>query len=322
MHQLSRHLTRTNTYTLLGTTAAAARDNVNEDMTRDSAASASHTDKSSEMGGNNMSKPEEEVDSSSPKFKKCPVCKADSVPLNPGGLDGDVEDKYNQLIPAPSPPLKQHKDFKHCMPPRKPEYGNFSLFTAGSIEMGAAVQWQQRLVDHLCDLPITITNPRRGHWDPNVNAKREDPDFFSQVEWELDALTNADVICYFFDCATVSPVTLMELGLWAHSGKIIVCCDQRYWRQGNVDIVCERYGIPYVSSFSQLVPAVREFMSKKGLKLDDKGDYAGEKKENKGAEERPGAETGGVDRWWLKYRDTDEDRRAKGMPPVEALKSS
>jgi hypothetical protein len=232
-----------------------------------------------------------------------------------------VEDKYNQLIPAPNPPLKEHKEFKHCVPPFKPEYGNFSLFTAGSIEMGAAIQWQQCLVSHLCDLPITITNPRRGKWDPNVNAKGEDARFFNQVEWELDALTNANVICYFFDCATVSPVTLMELGFWAHSGKIIVCCDQRYFRQGNVEIVCERYGIPYVSSFEKLVPALKDFMKMKGLKVNEKGEYVGEKKETKGADERPGAAKDEVDRWWLKYRDSNKDRMAKGLKSLEDLKT-
>ncbi|KAH7401829.1 hypothetical protein DE146DRAFT_651702 [Phaeosphaeria sp. MPI-PUGE-AT-0046c] len=288
-------------------------------MTRDTAAPASHTEKSKEMGGNTMSKTEEA--DAPKKFKQCPVCKADSVPINPGGLDGVVEDKYNQLIPAPNPPLEQHADFKHCVPPEVPQYGNFSLFTAGSIEMGAAVQWQQRLAQHLCNLPITITNPRRGRWDPNVNAKREDPQFFSQVEWELDALTNADVICYFFDCSTVSPVTLMELGLWAHSGKIIVCCDQRYWRQGNVEIVCERYGIPYVSSFEKLVPALKVMMEKKGLALDSQGNYCGAIKEKKGSEERPGASKDEGDKWWLEFRDSNEDRAAKGLAPLKDLES-
>jgi hypothetical protein len=241
--------------------------------------------------------------------KRCPVCKTDKPTTSTGNLDGEIPDPYNQLgpCPAPCPPLVPHRDFKHFMPPDSPEHGNFSLFTAGSIEMGAAVQWQQRLVDHLSDLPITITNPRRGAWDPAVNAKRDDPQFFSQVEWELDALTQADVICYFFDCATVSPITLMELGIWSHSGKIIVCCDQRYWRQGNVEIVCERYNIPYVSSFKHLVPALKVMMEKKGLKLDGNGDFAGEKKEvNKKSEVAPK-----VDRWWLQFQDTEEEKWAK-----------
>jgi hypothetical protein len=240
---------------------------------------------------------------------RCPVCKTDKRTISVGSLDGNIPDPYNQLgpCPTPSPPIKRHRDFRHVMPPDAPDHGNFSLFTAGSIEMGRAVQWQKLLVEHLQDQPITITNPRRGNWDPSVNAKREDPAFFSQVEWELDALTQADVICYFFDCATVSPVTLLELGIWSQSGKVIVCCDQRYWRQGNVQIVCERYNIPYVSSFKYLVPALKVFMTKRGLILDANGNYVGEKKEKNNKRE----ETEKTDKWWLQFQDTEEEKWAK-----------
>jgi hypothetical protein len=243
-----------------------------------------------------------------PGHKRCPVCKTDTPTASRGNLDGKIPDRYNQLgpLPAPNPPLKRHTDFRHFMPPDSPDHGNFSLFTAGSIEMGDAVQWQQRLVEHLQDLPITITNPRRGAWNPNVNANKSDPQFFDQVEWELDALTQADVICYFFDCDTVSPVTLMELGIWSHSQKIIVCCDQRYFRQGNVEIVCERYNIPYVSSFKYLVPALKVMMEKKGLKLNAKGDFAGKKKLR---QRKEGVER--KDMWWMEFQDTEEERWAK-----------
>jgi hypothetical protein len=251
---------------------------------------------------------EKESSADQKKTKLCPVCRQQTDPLAAAGaLDRIVEDKYHQLIPAPSPPLKKHKQFLHCMPPDEPDHGNFSLFTAGSIEMGAAVQWQQLLVKHLQDLPITIINPRRGTWNPNVNAKKEDPTFFSQVEWELDALTQADVICYFFDCNTVSPVSLMELGIWSNSGKIIVCCDQRYWRQGNVEIVCDRYNIPYVSSFQYLIPALKVMMAKKGLKLDDKGNFAGARQPRN--KKKPGVPK--ENRWWLGYQDTTDEARAK-----------
>jgi hypothetical protein len=68
-----------------------------------------------------------------------------------------------------------------------------------------------------------------------------------------------------------------------------VCCDQRFWRQGNVEIVCKRYKIPYVSSFKRLVPALKVMMEKKGLELDANGDFRGElKEEEKKSKEAPG----------------------------------
>lgn len=39
------------------------------------------------------------------------------------------------------------------------------------------------------------------------------PQFRQQVEWELNALSVADLIVFYFDPATRSPITLLELGL-------------------------------------------------------------------------------------------------------------
>jgi hypothetical protein len=259
-------------------------------------------------------------------YKRCPVCKTDKLTQQNGNLDTVVEDKYMQiqLKPLGEPPEKAHAEFRHCLPPTKVAYGEnndlFSVFTAGSIEMGSAIQWQKTMVKYLRDLPIIITNPRRGHWDPNINAKKDDPDFFDQVKWELDSLTRADVIVFFFDCNTSSPVTLLELGLWAKSGKVIVCCDQRYWRQSNVDIVCERYNVPLVSSFHRLIPALREFMEDKGLIIAKDGTYPKFPKDKADAElkelersiERNKANKGNSNiQWWAKYQDTEEEIKRK-----------
>jgi hypothetical protein len=186
-----------------------------------------------------------------------------------------VPDLEKQLPPAPSPPLKTHADFKHCMPLKDPTYRKLSVFTAGSIEMGAAVQWQQLMADSLCDLPITVLNPRRGNWDPSDVPKADNAGFKGQVDWELEALGKASVICFFFDVRTPSPVSMLELGLWAASRKIVVCCDPRFWRSGNVELVCRRYGIPFVKTFGELVKGVRDMLTEKGLRLDDAGNLVG-----------------------------------------------
>jgi hypothetical protein len=74
--------------------------------------------------------------------KRCPVCKTDKPITSVGDLNSDIPDIYNQLgpCPAPYPALIPHADFKYFTPPDEPDHGNFSLFAAGSIEMGAAVQ--------------------------------------------------------------------------------------------------------------------------------------------------------------------------------------
>jgi hypothetical protein len=132
------------------------------------------------------------------------------------------------------------------------------LFLAGSIEMGAAEQWQQRVVDELTDAGnVVILNPRRADWDSTWCQEAADPRFLEQVSWELDMLEAADVVVMYLDPGTRSPVSLLELGLCARSGKLRVCCPPGYWRRGNVEVVCLRYGIPLFGTLDELIGDLR-----------------------------------------------------------------
>ena len=190
-------------------------------------------------------------------------------------IDKRVVDKYKQLPPRPDQLPRLHKDYVHANPPNPPKYRRFTVFTAGSIEMGDAVNWQPLMADLLRNLPITVCNPRKGHWDQSITQQAKDKYFKQQVKWELDALEQADVICFFFDTATKSPVSLLELGLWAGSDKVIVCCGDKYWKSGNVHLTCERYDIPYVKNFEDLVREVKKMLKQKGMQLEN-GDLVGE----------------------------------------------
>lgn len=186
-----------------------------------------------------------------------------AIPSNLKDIDADVPDLQNQLPPAPERP--SHPNFNVILPPDDPVYGKWNVFLAGSIEMGNAIQWQKHMYKYLNHLPITLCNPRRGRWDPNVTGAAKDAAFNHQVTWELNALTKSDVVCFFFDTTTKSPVTMLELGLWAHSGKVVVCCGDTFWKAGNIHIVCERYNIPFVEKFEDLPALVVKMLGEKGL---------------------------------------------------------
>jgi hypothetical protein len=83
------------------------------------------------------------------------------------------------------------------------------------------------------------------------------PPFREQVEWELEGLERATVVAMYFAPGTRSPVTLLELGLFARSGKLLVCCPEGFWRKGNVEVVCARYGVPLVNELAELVGLLR-----------------------------------------------------------------
>jgi hypothetical protein len=139
--------------------------------------------------------------------------------------------------------------------------GEQAVFLAGSIEMGQAEPWQSGLEVALVDLPVAILNPRRDGWDTTWEQSISNPQFRGQVEWELESLERAAVVAMYFAPSTKSPITLLELGLMARSGRLIVCCPAGFWRRGNIEVVCARYGAKLVHEMSQLVAVVRSRFS-------------------------------------------------------------
>ena len=139
----------------------------------------------------------------------------------------------------------------------KPPHRKKSVFLAGSIENGSAKSWQVVIENELSDYDITIFNPRRNDWDSNWEQSIHNKEFKEQVEWELDHLDKSDIIIMYFDENTKSPISLLELGLYASSGKMILYCPDGFWRKGNVDIVASRYNITQVNSEKELIVAVK-----------------------------------------------------------------
>ncbi len=129
-----------------------------------------------------------------------------------------------------------------------------SVFLAGSIDMGEAEDWQQTLTDAIEHIDVLVLNPRRDDWDSSWKQDISDARFAKQVNWELDALGSVDLIVVYFDPKGQAPVTLLELGLHADA-NLIVCCPPGYWKRGNVQVLCQRKGIPLVDSLDALIEA-------------------------------------------------------------------
>lgn len=137
--------------------------------------------------------------------------------------------------------------------------GKFTVFLAGSIEMGVAENWQETLEHELMDeAELCIFNPRRDDWDSSWKQEITNTHFYEQVSWELDGLERADLIIFYFSPETSSPVSMLELGLFARTGKLLVCCPEGFWRKGNVDIVCERFDIPQVTSKHEISNYIKQ----------------------------------------------------------------
>lgn len=138
----------------------------------------------------------------------------------------------------------------------------FRIFLAGSIEMGSAPDWQAEVIERLSVYDVAIFNPRRPDFDASQEQSADNPYFRGQVEWELRGLEIADVILMFLAPETVSPISLLELGLYARGGKLLVVCPEGFERKGNVDVVCREYGI---EEHALLAPAVESLIHRKNL---------------------------------------------------------
>ncbi len=132
------------------------------------------------------------------------------------------------------------------------------VFLAGSIEMGRAGDWQQQVQQALADEDVVLLNPRRADWNPAWRAEADEPEFRRQVEWELAALEQADIVLMYFAPGTQSPITLLEFGLYARSGKLLVAAPAGFWRKGNLDITGDRYQVPRHDDLQALIAAVKQ----------------------------------------------------------------
>ena len=119
-----------------------------------------------------------------------------------------------------------------------------TIFLAGSIEMGAAEDWQVKVKNAIDTPSRLLLNPRRDDWDSSWIQSIDNPQFNEQVNWELGSMEEAEVIIFYFAPDTKSPISLMELGLHVkdESKWLFVCCPDGFWRKGNIEILCDRYG--------------------------------------------------------------------------------
>lgn len=116
---------------------------------------------------------------------------------------------------------------------------NKKIFLAGTIDMGNSMNWQQELIfqiNNLAKFPkLTIFNPRRETFDDDSQRY--------QIIWEQDHLDEADEIVMYLAKDSKSPISLLELGLYAQSGKLKVFCHPDFYRFANVNMTCEKYDI-------------------------------------------------------------------------------
>ncbi|KFA73907.1 hypothetical protein S40288_00868 [Stachybotrys chartarum IBT 40288] len=146
-----------------------------------------------------------------------------------------------------------HKSQVIRAPSEEPVTGIKTLFLAGTTTAVDNVDWREKLSSSLAEHPITIFNPNRPDWG---STWREDVNFApwrEQVLWELDKQAKADLVVVYFHPATVAPISLLEFGLSAQvPGKVVAIAPEGYSKRGNVQLVCQKFGIDFLDNINNL----------------------------------------------------------------------
>jgi hypothetical protein len=131
--------------------------------------------------------------------------------------------------------------------------GLYSIFLAGTTSRVDTGDWRGVLSASLANYPLTIYNPYRPDWDSTWHEDVSFLPFREQVQWELDKQDKADVVAVYFHPETQAPISLLEFGLSAPiPGKVVVVCPHGFWKRGNVELVCDRFGIDILDSIDEL----------------------------------------------------------------------
>lgn len=139
----------------------------------------------------------------------------------------------NKNITIDAPSYKKAKD------------SSIKIFLAGTIDCDqGSVDWQHKICDKIQNIndnkySITIYNPRREEFPDNGSKEVR-----RQIRWEHAHMDDADYIIMNILEDSKSPITLMELGMYAESKKLIVFCKPKFYRYDNVKLVCQKYKIP------------------------------------------------------------------------------
>ena len=129
------------------------------------------------------------------------------------------------------------------------------VFLAGTIDMGNSRDWQAELYERFADTgdKYILFNPRQEHWDASRPGEMD-----YQVRWELDHLEEADMIVMYILGSSKSPISLLEMGLHARSGKMHVICEPDFYRHDNVRITCGYYDVPLYDSIDEFWAEIME----------------------------------------------------------------
>lgn len=141
---------------------------------------------------------------------------------------------YNSTIPLPEKAI-----------------GEKYVFLAGSMDADQTTNWRTQCITALENSHHIFDPTHKEHDSLNKWEMK------NHINWELDALNRADIIILNFLPNALSPISLVELGLYVPSGKLIVICPKEFYKNTYVTTLCKKYNTPIFLSTEQALNTIQ-----------------------------------------------------------------
>lgn len=137
---------------------------------------------------------------------------------------------------------------QHTLPTTNRKY----CFLAGSIDMSEVENWRETVVGKLNGYTNFFDPTHLNHDTLNDTEMRE------HIRWELDALQLSDLVLLNLLPNYKSPVSLIELGVYVQSGKLVVVCPLRFYQRRYIEELCARYNTLIFSDLSRAIEYIKD----------------------------------------------------------------
>lgn len=126
------------------------------------------------------------------------------------------------------------------------------VFLAGSIDFKSSSNWREEVICKV-NHEVIFFDPTNHEHDT-----LDDSEMKNQINWELEALELSNKILLNFLPNYESPISLVELGLYTFTRKLIVVCPKQFHKYRYVSVLCERYNIPFFLNLNDAIAFLRK----------------------------------------------------------------
>jgi len=122
-----------------------------------------------------------------------------------------------------------------------------SLFLAGSMDIKGQTNWRERATEQFQAYYHIFDPTHTNH--SNLN----DTEMSKHIKWEWEALNRSDLILLNFTAQAKSPMSLLELGMYISSGKIVVVCPKEFYQAHYINTLCTEHKVPIFESIDDIL---------------------------------------------------------------------